>query len=89
MRLLFDIAALLAAIVLGYLLYLLLFERGAFYRVSGAVHELDDHQRLRLLSVLLATPAQAIQSFVVLRGGRGLYEAQLEAIRSARHRICA
>lgn len=87
MRLLFDIAALLAAIVLGYLFYLLLFERGAFYRVSGAVHELDDRQRLRLLSALLATPAQAIQSFVVLSEGRGLYEAQLEAIRSARRSV--
>jgi cardiolipin synthase A/B len=87
MRLLFDVGALLAVLVLGYLLYLLLFERGAFYRVSGTVHEFDDQQRLRLLSTLLATPVQAIQTFAVLREGRELYEAQLEAIRSAQQSI--
>jgi cardiolipin synthase A/B len=87
MRTLFDIGAVVAVLVLGYLLYLLLFERGAFYRVTGSVHELDHEQRLQLLSTLLATPTQAIASFAVLREGQGLYDAQLAAIRDARRSI--
>jgi cardiolipin synthase A/B len=87
MRTLFDVAATVAVLVLGYLLYLLLFERGALYRVTGSIHELDDDQRLRLLSALLGTPTQAVDSFAVLREGRGLYEAQLAAIRAARQTI--
>jgi cardiolipin synthase A/B len=87
MRTLFDLGATVAVLVLGYLLYLLLFERGAFYRVTGSVHQLDDDQRLRLLGALLGSPTQAVRSFAVLREGRGLYEAQLDAIRAARQSI--
>lgn len=87
MRVLFDVSALLAIFLLGYLLYLLLFERGALYRTSDAVHGLEDEQRLRLLSALLATPPQSIDSFQVLKDGAGLYESQLAAIGAARHSI--
>lgn len=87
MRTLFDLGALIAVLLLGYLLYLLLFERGGFYRTSTSVHGLDDDQRLRLLSALLASPPQSIQSFRVLREGRELYETQLGAIREARRSV--
>jgi cardiolipin synthase A/B len=87
MRTLLDVGAVTAVLVLGYLLYLLLFERGAFYRVTGAVHQLGDEQRLQLLSALLGTPVQAIASFAVLREGQGLYGEQLAAIRAARRSI--
>jgi cardiolipin synthase len=87
MRTLFDVGALVAVLLLGYLLYLLLFERGAFYRTSTPVHDLDDDQRLRLLSALLASPPQSIHSFRVLREGAELYESQLGAIRQAQRSI--
>ncbi len=78
-----EIAALLAATVLAWLLYLLLFERGASYGTSEPVHQLSDAERLRVLTSLLATPAQSIDSLEIIREGPGLYEAQLIAIRGA------
>ncbi|HSH67689.1 MAG TPA: hypothetical protein VLB84_18250, partial [Bacteroidia bacterium] len=87
MRTLFDVAAVTAVLLLGYLLFLLLFERGALYRTSDAVHGLSDEARLGLLSTLLSTPVQTIDSLQMLREGGGLYEAQLVAIRAARRSI--
>lgn len=59
-RILLDVGALLAALLLGYLFYLVLFERGVFYRTSTALHELSESQRLQLLSAVLGTPVQRI-----------------------------
>ncbi|MDY6948563.1 MAG: phospholipase D-like domain-containing protein [Pseudomonadota bacterium] len=82
-----NTGALLATLLLGYLFYLVLFERGVFYRTSTAVHELSEPQRLRLLSALLGTPAQRIDSIRVLREGTDLYDVQLAAIAAAKHSV--
>jgi cardiolipin synthase len=82
-----QFAALVSMLLVGGLLYLLLFERGALYRVSERVHDLDDEQRLRLLSAALATPVQPLYSQRLLRDGDELYDAQLEAIRQARRSV--
>jgi cardiolipin synthase A/B len=83
MNLILQFGAIFAALVLMYLLWLLLFERGAFYRTSEAVHQLDDAGRMRLLTSLLASPTQSIESLRVIRNGAGFYEEQAAAIRSA------
>jgi cardiolipin synthase len=83
MTLVFDMGAILAVLLLGYLLFLLLFERGASYATSQPVHQLDYAERMRILTTLLATPAQRISSLQTLREGAGLYETQIAAIRAA------
>jgi len=83
MTLLLNLVAITGALVLAWLLYLLLFERGASYRTSAPVHGLDDMERLRLLTAVLGTPAQAIHSLRVIREGPQIYEAQIAAIQAA------
>ena len=73
--------------LVGGLLYLLLFERGPLYRVCEGVHGLEDAERLRMLSAVLATPPQALDSHRLLKEGDELYDVQLEAIRAARYSI--
>jgi cardiolipin synthase len=51
------------------------------------VHKLDDAERMRILTTMLATPLQTITSLLVLREGSELYEAQLAAIRTASHSV--
>jgi cardiolipin synthase len=85
--LLFDIGAIFALLMLAVLLFLLLFERGTFYRTSEPIHDLDDSERLRLLSALLSTPVQSIRSYQTLCEGAQLYETQLAAVSIARHTI--
>jgi cardiolipin synthase len=87
MALLLDLLTLVALIFLSLLTYLVLFERGTFYRTSQAIHGLDDRERLRLLSAVLATPVTTADIVHLLREGPSLYEAQLQAIRSARHSV--
>ena len=87
MSILFDVGAVVSAVLMGYLLYLVLFERGTLYSTSTEVHGLDDQQRLRLLSALLGTPPQRIDSSRVLREGPELYDVQLAAIAAAQRSI--
>ena len=87
MRILLEVGALIAPLLLGYLLYLVLFERGVFYRTNAALHELNESQRLRLLSAVLGTPAQRIDSIRVLREGADLYDVQLAAITAAKRSV--
>lgn len=84
---LLDFAAVLAALVLAWLLYLLLFERGASYGISAPVHEIDDAERWRLLAAVLGTPVQSIRSLQVINEGSQLYEAQIAAIRAAKSSV--
>ena len=60
MSFLIDVLALPAILLLAFLLYLLLFERGAFYQTSGPVHQLDDAERTRVLSALLGATVESI-----------------------------
>lgn len=83
MTILLHMLAITSALILAWLFYLLLFERGTFYRTSTPVHELDDAERQRLLMAVLGTPAQAIDSLQVIGEGPGMYEAQIAAIRAA------
>ena len=87
MTLLLDLGAILAVLLLGLLLFLLLFERGASYGTSVPVHQLDDAERMRILTTLLATPVQSISSLEVLREGTELYAPHLAAIRAAKHSV--
>jgi cardiolipin synthase len=87
MRVLLDLGAFLAVLLLGYLFYLVLFERGTLYKTSTGIHGLGDQQRLRLLSALLGTPPQNIDSCRVLREGPELYDVQLAAIAAAQRSI--
>jgi cardiolipin synthase len=82
-----DALAVVAVLVLALLLYLLLFERGTFYRTDTPVHQLDDAQRLRLLSSILAAQVQSVDSLHVLREGTQLYAPQIQAIRNARRSV--
>jgi cardiolipin synthase len=84
---LLDVAAVIAVIVLGCLSFLVLFERGAFYRLTDPVHLLEDGDRLRLLTAILTTPAQSVQSVAVITEGAAFYDSQLSAIRAARSAV--
>jgi cardiolipin synthase len=87
MSFLIDVLALPAILLLAFLLYLLLFERGAFYQTSGPVHQLDDAERTRVLSALLGATVESIHSIQVLKEGPELYRAQINAIRSAKRSV--
>jgi cardiolipin synthase A/B len=87
MTLVLDLAGIVAVAIVALLLFLLLFEHGTLYRTSSPVHQLDDAGRIRVLTAILATPAQPIDSFDLLKEGTLLYESQLAAIRSAKRSV--
>lgn len=87
MSVLLDAVAILGALVLAWLFYLLLFERGPFYRTHAPVHELGDPEKMRLLATLLGTPVLPVRSLEVLGEGPGLYESQIAAIRAAKSSV--
>jgi len=78
-----DLIVLFAFLLLGVLLFLLLFERGASYGTTVPLHDLDDRERMRILTALLATPVHTVKSLEVLREGPQLYDVPLAAIRGA------
>ena len=82
-----DVIGFLTAIVLAYLVFLVLFERGPSYGIDKSVHALSEDARIRLLNMVLATPTLAIRSMRLLTEGTGLYESQLAAIRAASHSV--
>jgi cardiolipin synthase len=79
--------AVAAVLTVLLLLYLFFFERGPFYRTDAPVHDLDDAERLRILSAVLTTPVQGVGSLEILTEGPDLYPAQIAAIRQARHSV--
>jgi cardiolipin synthase len=87
MTLLIDVLLVAALLVLALLFYLLLFERGPFYGTSSPVWELSDSERLRILTSVLATPAQPISSLELFSEGTEMYAPQLQAIRTARESV--
>jgi len=87
MTLLLNLIAVLGSLVVLWLLYLFLFERGASYRTSAPLYELDELERLRLLTAVLGTPAQAIQTLQVINEGAGMYEPQIAAISAAKSSV--
>jgi hypothetical protein len=87
MDLVWDVLGAGAILILLALLYLLLFERGTSYRMSSPVYHLEDAERFRTLTALLAVPPLPIHSLRVLREGAGLYAPQIEAIRVAQRSV--
>lgn len=87
MTLLIDVFSVLAIFLLAFLLYLLLFERGASYRTSDPVHHLDDAERLRVLSGLLGASVESIRSLQILEEGPELYQSELDAILVAKRSV--
>jgi len=83
MTLAFEYFAFVAIALLGWLAWLLLFERGTSYRTSDPLEQLNEDDRFRLLATLIATPVQPIESLELLREGSSMYERQLAAIRGA------
>jgi cardiolipin synthase len=87
MGLLLDVLSVPAILLLAFLLYLLLFERGASYETSGPVHHLDDAERMRVLSGLLGATVESIHSIQLLNEGTELYRSQIDAIRAAKRSV--
>lgn len=87
MTLLVQVLAAAAVLVVLWLLYLFFFERGTFYRTDAPVHDLDDKERWRILSAVLTTPVQHIETIEVLSEGPKLYPAHIAAINGARHSV--
>jgi cardiolipin synthase len=87
MTLLIDVFSVLAILLLVFLLYLLLFERRASYRTSVPLHQLDDAERMRVLSALLGASVESIRSLEVLKEGPELYRSEVDAIRVAKRSV--
>jgi cardiolipin synthase len=84
----FNVIALIAIGVLGFLLFLALFEPGLRYKVSRAPEGgLDSKEFLLILSTLADASVHRNSSVEVLTNGETFYEAELEAIRKAKRSI--
>ncbi len=80
---LYDIAAILALLIVGFLLFLILFERGLDYHVRAPEAAVDSNQYLCLLAALSDAQIHRHNRVRVLTNGQQFYPAMLEAIRSA------
>jgi hypothetical protein len=87
MKLLFDLIALGAVALTAYLLFLLFFEPGIYYRIRGPVRPRTDEDLLQLLATVLGTTPQRVESVELLSDGTGLYHPQVDAIRRAQHSV--
>lgn len=79
----FDIIAMLALIVVGVLLFLVLFEPGLDYRIDDPLPAPDSRDFWPLLSAVIDEPALEIADFEVLRNGEVFYPVELIAIANA------
>jgi cardiolipin synthase A/B len=84
----FQVIAILAIAAQALLLFLALFEPTLRYRISQPPNEpLDSERFLNLLSTLADSAIHRHTSVEVLTNGEVFYEAELEAIRNAKHSI--
>lgn len=81
---LFTVSAILALLLVGFLLFLVLFERGLEYKVRPPPMALADDEYLCLLAALSDAQIHRGSKVEVLSEGPAFYEAQVEAIRAAR-----
>ena len=72
---------------MGGLVFLILFEPGIAYRATAPSTALDSHQFLGLVAAVVDAQLLGKSRVEVLTNGRQFYEAELEAIRAARHSI--
>ena len=84
----FLVIAVIAIIAQGLVLYLALFEPGLPYKIATPPSApLDSPDFLRMLEALTDAKVHRRSRFEVLTNGEVYYEAELEAIRAARHHV--
>jgi cardiolipin synthase len=83
----FLIVSIVAIVITGTLLLLVLFEPGLRYDVQEARHSLDSPEFLCLLGALSDAQIHRQSRIEVLSSSDAFYEAELEAIRSAKRSI--
>ena len=84
---LFNVLAIFAWALLGFLLFLVLFEPGLRYEIHPRPVDLESDEFLRLLGALCDTEIHGRSRFEVLSNGEAFYPAQLAAIAAARETI--
>ena len=83
----FFISAIIAFVVLGLLVFLVLFEPGLKYEVAAPPYPLDSNEFLRLLGALADAQVHDQSQIEVLTNGDVYFPAELEAIRNAKQSI--
>ncbi|MCA1849679.1 MAG: phospholipase D-like domain-containing protein, partial [Acidobacteria bacterium] len=84
----FLVIAIIAIAVLGFLLFLALFEPGLAYKIDAPVTEpLESEDFLCVLEAVTDSKIHRRGRVEVLTNGEVYYEAELEAIRAARHSV--
>jgi cardiolipin synthase len=84
----FLVIATIAIVVQGFMIFLALFEPGLDYKIKTTPPEpLESEDFLRILEAITDAKAQPRCSIEVLTNGEVYYEAELEAIRAARHSV--
>ena len=84
----FLVIAVIAILVQSFMLFLALFEPGLDYKINTSPPEpLESEDFLRILEAITDAKAQPRSSVEVLTNGEVYYEAELEAIRAARHSV--
>ncbi len=83
----FFIFAIVAFVILGLLVFLVLFEPGLKYEVEAPPYPLDSNEFLRLLGALADAQIHDQSKISVLTNGDQYFPAELEAIKNAQHCI--
>src|SRR4051812_39115193 len=82
------VAAIVGILGSGFLLFLALFEPGLAYKISSPETEpLDSEDFLAVLEAITDSKVHGTGRVEVLANGENYYEAELEAIRAAKHSI--
>jgi cardiolipin synthase len=82
-----EVLAVLCLLIVAFLVFLILFEPGLEYKVDAPAAPVDSDRFARLLGALTDAALRRDSHVQVLTNGDQFYEAELEAIRSARSTI--
>ncbi|HEX8523884.1 MAG TPA: phospholipase D-like domain-containing protein [Tepidisphaeraceae bacterium] len=83
----FYVMAIICFVVVGTLLFLVLFEPGLTYQVKRPGHPLDSDDFVCLIGALADAQVHRDSHIEVLTNGKRFYEAELEAIRNAKRSV--
>ena len=84
----FLVIAIIAIAVLSFMLFLALFEPGLDYKISTPPTEpLESEEFMSILEAITDAKLQRRSRVEVLTNGEVYYEAELQAIRAARHSV--